>query len=146
MGSRFTFSDLYKAPAINPVNRKARAVPVFNPINQYGRVFFFSWFGFMIAFWAWYSTLHSVSLVRFLQSPIKSLMSPLHTRFIPFQCTGFWRANADRNSSFHKTAFPPLVSSKEHCSLLYSMYTNLLVVDSLHQTRPSSHHNTNRQL
>ncbi|KAK3937069.1 putative nitrate transporter [Diplogelasinospora grovesii] len=49
------FSDLYAAPEVNPVNRKARAVPFFNPINVYGRVFFFSWFGFMIAFWAWYT-------------------------------------------------------------------------------------------
>lgn len=55
MGLRFTFTDLYRAPEINPVNRKARAVPMLNPINQYGRVFFFSWFGFMVAFWAWYS-------------------------------------------------------------------------------------------
>lgn len=49
------FSDLYRAPEVNPINRKARAVPFFNPINMYGRVFFFSWFGFMIAFWAWYT-------------------------------------------------------------------------------------------
>jgi len=49
------FSDLYAAPKLNPVNRKARSIPFFNPINVYGRVFFFSWFGFMIAFWAWYT-------------------------------------------------------------------------------------------
>jgi len=49
------FSDLYAAPEVNPVNRKARSIPFFNPINVYGRVFFFSWFGFMIAFWAWYT-------------------------------------------------------------------------------------------
>ncbi|KAK3341499.1 major facilitator superfamily domain-containing protein [Lasiosphaeria hispida] len=49
------FSDLYSAPEVNPINRKARAIPFFNPINVYGRVFFFSWFGFMIAFWAWYT-------------------------------------------------------------------------------------------
>jgi NNP family nitrate/nitrite transporter-like MFS transporter len=61
------FSDLYAAPEVNPVNRKARAVPFFNPINVYGRVFFFSWFGFMIAFWAWYTfpplVCHSDSLI-----------------------------------------------------------------------------------
>lgn len=51
----FKFSDLYVGPDVNPVNRKARAIPFFNPINVYGRVFFFSWFGFMIAFWAWYT-------------------------------------------------------------------------------------------
>ncbi|CAP69414.1 uncharacterized protein PODANS_1_10780 [Podospora anserina S mat+] len=46
-------AHLYAAPEVNPVNRKARAIPFFNPVNVYGRVFFFSWFGFMIAFWAW---------------------------------------------------------------------------------------------
>lgn len=49
------FAYLYAAPDVNPVNRKARSIPFFNPINVYGRVFFFSWFGFMIAFWAWYT-------------------------------------------------------------------------------------------
>ncbi|KAK0729215.1 nitrite transporter [Apiosordaria backusii] len=48
-------AHLYAAPEVNPVNRKARAIPFFNPVNVYGRVFFFSWFGFMIAFWAWYT-------------------------------------------------------------------------------------------
>jgi len=28
---------------------------MFNPINKYGRVFNFSWFGFMIAFLSWYA-------------------------------------------------------------------------------------------
>ncbi|KAI9722441.1 MAG: hypothetical protein M1828_004808 [Chrysothrix sp. TS-e1954] len=46
---------LFKAPAINPVNQKARSIPFFNPINVYGRVFHFSWFGFFIAFWSWYA-------------------------------------------------------------------------------------------
>ncbi|KAK3337099.1 major facilitator superfamily domain-containing protein [Cercophora scortea] len=49
------FSHLWAAPEVNPVNRKARAIPFLNPVNVYGRVFFFSWFGFMIAFWAWYA-------------------------------------------------------------------------------------------
>lgn len=55
MGAKFTFADLLRAPEINPVNRKARALPILNPVNVYGRVFFFSWFGFMVAFWAWYT-------------------------------------------------------------------------------------------
>ncbi|KAF2084569.1 nitrate transporter [Saccharata proteae CBS 121410] len=46
---------LFRAPAVNPVNRKARTIPALNPVNMYGRVFFFSWFGFMIAFWSWYA-------------------------------------------------------------------------------------------
>ena len=49
------FSHLYSAPEVNPINRKARAIPLLNPLNPYGRVFFFAWFGFMIAFWAWYA-------------------------------------------------------------------------------------------
>jgi NNP family nitrate/nitrite transporter-like MFS transporter len=55
MGINVKFSDLYRAPDINPINKKARSVPVFNVINVYGRVFFFSWMGFMLAFWAWYT-------------------------------------------------------------------------------------------
>lgn len=49
------FSDLYAVPHVNPASHKARAIPLLNPINIYGRVFFFSWFGFMVAFWAWYT-------------------------------------------------------------------------------------------
>nr|AGG56531.1 nrt [Doratomyces sp. NG_p51] len=48
-------SVLVKSPDINPVNHKARSVPVFNPVNKYGRVFFFSWLGFLIAFLSWYA-------------------------------------------------------------------------------------------
>ncbi len=51
----FKFSHLYNPPVVNPVTLKARSIPFFNPIDVYGRVFFFSWFGFMIAFWAWYT-------------------------------------------------------------------------------------------
>ncbi|KAI9641005.1 hypothetical protein NHQ30_010432 [Ciborinia camelliae] len=46
---------LWQAPEINPVNGKARSVPVLNPFDKYGRVFFFSWWGFLIAFWSWYA-------------------------------------------------------------------------------------------
>jgi NNP family nitrate/nitrite transporter-like MFS transporter len=51
----FQVSDLWREPVLNPVNRKARSVPILNPINRHGRVFFFSWMGFMLAFWAWYA-------------------------------------------------------------------------------------------
>ncbi|PGH11123.1 hypothetical protein AJ79_05068 [Helicocarpus griseus UAMH5409] len=47
--------SLIAAPEINPLNKKAKSVPVFNPFNQYGRVFFFSWLGFMVAFLSWYA-------------------------------------------------------------------------------------------
>jgi NNP family nitrate/nitrite transporter-like MFS transporter len=46
---------LLKAPEVNPINLKARSIPGLNVVNIYGRVFFFSWFGFMIAFWSWYA-------------------------------------------------------------------------------------------
>ncbi|KAJ2904723.1 nitrite transporter [Zalerion maritima] len=55
MGGSFKVSSLWRAPEVNPVNKKARSVPVFNVFNVYGRVFFFSWWGFMVAFWAWYT-------------------------------------------------------------------------------------------
>jgi NNP family nitrate/nitrite transporter-like MFS transporter len=51
----FEASDLWRTPVLNPVNKKARSVPVFNPIDRHGRVFFFSWMGFMLSFWAWYT-------------------------------------------------------------------------------------------
>jgi NNP family nitrate/nitrite transporter-like MFS transporter len=47
------FHHLYASPEVNPVSLKARSIPFFNPVDIYGRVFFFSWFGFMVAFWAW---------------------------------------------------------------------------------------------
>jgi NNP family nitrate/nitrite transporter-like MFS transporter len=51
----FRLSHLYAPPVVNPVTLKARSVPLLNPVDIYGRVFFFSWFGFMVAFWAWYT-------------------------------------------------------------------------------------------
>ncbi|KAF1829186.1 nitrate transporter-like protein [Decorospora gaudefroyi] len=51
----FTFDKLWSAPEVNPYNKKARSIPVFNPVDKYGRVFFFSWMGFFIAFWSWYA-------------------------------------------------------------------------------------------
>jgi NNP family nitrate/nitrite transporter-like MFS transporter len=48
-----SITSLWKAPEVNPVTKKARSVPVFNPYNKYGRVFTFSWLGFLIAFWSW---------------------------------------------------------------------------------------------
>lgn len=49
------FKLLYASPEINPGNRKAQSIPVLNPFDQYGRVFFFSWLGFMVAFLSWYA-------------------------------------------------------------------------------------------
>lgn len=42
-------------PPINPLNGKAQALPVFNPLDKHGRVFFFSWLAFMLSFMSWYA-------------------------------------------------------------------------------------------
>lgn len=49
----FKISSLWSAPEINPINRKALTVPILNPFNVYGRVFFFTWWSFFISFWSW---------------------------------------------------------------------------------------------
>ncbi|PGH13548.1 hypothetical protein AJ80_06298 [Polytolypa hystricis UAMH7299] len=54
MGNSF-LRTLIEAPEVNPLNGKAKSIPIFNPIDRYGRVFFFSWFGFMVAFLSWYA-------------------------------------------------------------------------------------------
>ena len=46
---------LFASPEINSINRKAKTIPVLNPFDRYGRVFFFSWLGFMVAFLSWYA-------------------------------------------------------------------------------------------
>ncbi|KAF2686290.1 nitrate transporter-like protein [Lentithecium fluviatile CBS 122367] len=51
----FELKQLWTAPEINPYNKKAKSIPIFNPVNKYGRVFFFSYLGFFIAFWSWYA-------------------------------------------------------------------------------------------
>ncbi|EGX88691.1 nitrate transporter CrnA [Cordyceps militaris CM01] len=51
----FNVASLWQAPKLNPVNGKARSIPVLNPFDRHGRVFFFSWLGFMVAFLSWYA-------------------------------------------------------------------------------------------
>ena len=51
----FEIATLWRAPFINPVNRKAQSIPILNPFNLYGRVFLLSWWSFFIAFWSWYA-------------------------------------------------------------------------------------------
>jgi MFS transporter, NNP family, nitrate/nitrite transporter len=46
---------LFRAPEVNPINKKAKSIPALNPINMYGRVFTFSWVGFFVAFLSWYA-------------------------------------------------------------------------------------------
>ncbi|KAG6034493.1 hypothetical protein E4U41_006526 [Claviceps citrina] len=88
----FDISLLWRAPQVNPVNRKARSIPVLNVVDQYGRVFFFSWMGFMLGFWAWYTfpPLLTVTIKKDLSltstqvanSNIVSLCATLLLRFI----------------------------------------------------------------
>ena len=49
----FALNQLFTHPNVNPVNQKALFIPFLNPVDVYGRVFHFAWFGFMIAFWSW---------------------------------------------------------------------------------------------
>jgi len=35
----FSVATLWQAPEVNPVNFKARSIPILNPVNKYGRVF-----------------------------------------------------------------------------------------------------------
>ncbi|PNY25701.1 Nitrate transporter, partial [Tolypocladium capitatum] len=82
---------LWKAPEVNPVTKKARSIPVLNLIDAYGRVFF-SWMGFMLSFWAWYTfppllTLTikrdlSLSAAQVAKSNIVSLSATLFIRFV----------------------------------------------------------------
>ncbi|GAB1315248.1 Nitrate/nitrite transporter [Madurella fahalii] len=87
----FQASDLWRTPVLNPVNKKARSVPILNPVDRHGRVFFFSWMGFMLAFWAWYTfpPLLTVTIKKDLNltseevanSNIVSLVATLAVRF-----------------------------------------------------------------
>ena len=51
----FEIAHLWRAPTINPINKKAQSIPILNPFNIYGRVFLLSWWSFFIAFWSWYA-------------------------------------------------------------------------------------------
>ena len=49
----FEISSLWRAPQVNRITRKARSIPILNPFDPYGRVFFFAWFGYFVGFWSW---------------------------------------------------------------------------------------------
>ncbi|KND94944.1 Nitrate transporter [Tolypocladium ophioglossoides CBS 100239] len=88
----FDIALLWKAPEVNPITKKARSIPILNPINAYGRVFFFSWMGFMLGFWAWYTfpplltvTIKqdlNLSAAQIANSNIVSLSATFFLRFI----------------------------------------------------------------
>lgn len=62
---------LFQSPDVNPITRKARSITILNPFDLYSRVFFFSWFGFMIAFLSWYAF------------PPLVCFSPMHLMCVP---------------------------------------------------------------
>lgn len=62
----FKLSLLWQAPELNPVNGKARSIPVLNPLDRHGRVFFFSWLGFMVAFLSWYVVSHFCHVKQYI--------------------------------------------------------------------------------
>ncbi|RHZ62509.1 hypothetical protein CDV55_105058 [Aspergillus turcosus] len=82
----------FASPEINPVNHKAKSIPLLNPVDRYGRVFFFSWLGFLVAFLSWYAfpPLLSVTIKKDLHmtqdqvanSNIVALLGTLLMRFI----------------------------------------------------------------
>ncbi|KAJ5451946.1 hypothetical protein N7445_000129 [Penicillium cf. griseofulvum] len=84
--------QLFISPEVNPSNRKAKSIPILNPFDQYGRVFFFSWLGFMVAFLSWYAfpPLLSVTIKKDLgmtqddvaNSNIVALLATLLVRFV----------------------------------------------------------------
>ncbi|KAI6783706.1 Nitrate transporter-like protein [Emericellopsis cladophorae] len=88
----FDIKVLWKAPEVNPINKKARSIPALNPFDLYGRVFLFSWLGFMTAFWAWYTFPPLLSMtiakdldltpVQVANSNIVSLVSTFFLRFV----------------------------------------------------------------
>ncbi|KAL2169540.1 hypothetical protein VTG60DRAFT_5933 [Thermothelomyces hinnuleus] len=96
----FKTADLWRKPDLNPVNRKAKSVPVLNPIDRHGRVFSFSWLGFMLAFWAWYAfpPLLTVTIKKDLgltpeqvaNSNIVSLVATLAVRFVCGPLCDLW--------------------------------------------------------
>jgi NNP family nitrate/nitrite transporter-like MFS transporter len=92
MMAKSFFRSLVASPEVNPLNQKAKSIPILNPFDRYGRVFFFSWFGFIVAFLSWYAfpPLLSVTIKNDLHmsqddvanSNIVALLATLLVRFI----------------------------------------------------------------
>ena len=92
----FDVTLLWRAPVVNPINRKAQSIPVLNVVNMYGRVFNFAWFGFFVAFWSWYAfpPLLSETIAGDLgmkttdvqNSNIVALLATLLVRFVAGPC------------------------------------------------------------
>ncbi|GAA5957626.1 hypothetical protein JCM21900_000772 [Sporobolomyces salmonicolor] len=42
-------------PTVDAVTRKALQLPIINPFDRHGRIFFFAWLSFMLSFLSWYA-------------------------------------------------------------------------------------------
>ncbi|CDR35887.1 RHTO0S01e09428g1_1 [Rhodotorula toruloides] len=45
----------FGAPPVDPATKKALALPIINPLNRHGRIFFFAWLSFLLSFFSWYA-------------------------------------------------------------------------------------------
>ncbi|GAA5850891.1 hypothetical protein JCM9279_006230 [Rhodotorula babjevae] len=42
-------------PSVDPSTQKALALPIVNPLDRHGRIFFFAWLSFLLSFMSWYA-------------------------------------------------------------------------------------------
>ncbi|GHJ86524.1 hypothetical protein NliqN6_2926 [Naganishia liquefaciens] len=119
------------APPVNPLNGKAQKLPIINPFNKYGRVFFFSWASFCCSFAAWYSfsplaksirATEGFTNVQWLNSNIVALLAGMCMRAIVGPC-------CDRFGP-RKTMTCVLIAAAIPCGLagLIKNYTGLLLI------------------
>merc|ERR1712169_71501 len=128
----FRIATLFKAPEVNPITLKARSIPFFNLVNIYGRVFFFSWFGFFVAFWSWYASpplLHDtiqkdlkLTKIDVSNSNIIALTATLLVRL----ATGSDRDTRSSDASFSAPFLPSYPAQR--ITKVNSSATNLLTV------------------
>uniref|UniRef100_A0A0K3C6Y1 BY PROTMAP: gi/647394654/emb/CDR35887.1/ RHTO0S01e09428g1_1 [Rhodosporidium toruloides] n=1 Tax=Rhodotorula toruloides TaxID=5286 RepID=A0A0K3C6Y1_RHOTO len=45
----------FGAPPVDPATQKALALPIVNPLDRHGRIFFFAWLSFLLSFLSWYA-------------------------------------------------------------------------------------------
>ncbi|KAI5452803.1 hypothetical protein NCC49_000548 [Naganishia albida] len=118
-------------PPINPLNGKAQKLPIFNPIDKHGRVFFFAWASFCCSFAAWYSfsplaksirATEGFTNVQWLNSNIVALLAGMCMRAIVGPC-------CDRYGP-RKTMTCVLIAAAIPCGLagLIKNYTGLLLI------------------
>lgn len=77
---------LFVSPEVHPGTRKAKSIPILNPFDQYGRVFFFSWVGFMVAFLSWYAFPPLVSSKQLISEPLYTNGNGINDAFSSALC------------------------------------------------------------